>query len=479
MSWLSRQFEKRALVYAGVPLQDPALTQLFSIPGSNAGVHVDEDNVTSLSAYFSGVNLIASTLALVRFEVVKKMPKGGLEIVEDHITSRLMDIAPNQNMTSYSLIDMTQRDVVTWGNGYIYIERGDDDRPIALWPLPAAQMDVLQNASNGELTYKFRKKYAGEEDKVYKACDVVHIPGYGFNGVKGFSLVKYARNSLSIGVATDTYGASFFANDAQPGTVIETEKQLDLDAKQRIVSDYEDMTRGPFKARKTVILDEGMKQRTNQVSNEAAQFLDTRKYQNNEVSRLLRVPPQKMYNVDTIVAGSEAEDRNFVVGTMRPWAEKWAQELTRKLLSTAEQKKHSFRFKDNGNALITPDIGDRFEAYSRGRNSLSIYTINDIRIKEGMSRLDDSIADTLIAPTTMRILGGSDPSTPIHPDVVVASFTLLASFKEKVSLQFAKSLMNATMPGASDEFVNAMLAEFKKNEYIVEEPAAAKGMVEE
>lgn len=474
LSWFQRNVWRplalRSLKYAGIPLRDPGLAELFGVAPTSAGVHVDEQNVTSLASYFSAVQLIASSVARVNFELLQLASQDSVKVVNDEsqIVNRLLKFKPNKNYTPYSLLETTQFQAISWGNGYIYVDRNEDGFPVALWNLPANRVRPFYNKS-GDIVYEFQPYDATEQKKEYKSADIIHIPGFMFDGLKGYSLVSFARQSLALGMAQETFGASFFGNNAVPGGVIRHKDSLDDKAKTRLARDWEEKSMGPFRSRKVIVLDEDMEYKAIGIPPEDSQFLESREFQVKEICRWLRVPPHMLFEVNASTMGSiEEQGLDFITHSLGPWQDKWCQELRTKLLTLNEQRTKLFRPTNNSAILLSTDTNKRFDYYAKGRNSLSIYTINDIRRREGMPIIEDpKIGDQLIEPSTMKNVG-SPPAIP--PATIEMAIKIIQGFKQRIPEETAKGILQLAMPNASEGFITSLLATLKNNEYKQPEP---------
>ncbi len=475
LSWFQRNVWQplaiRSLKYAGIPLRDPGLAELFGVAPTNAGVHVDEQNVTSLASYFSACQLIASSVARVNFELLQVAKQDSVTVINDssEIANRLLKFKPNKNYTPYSLIETTQFQAITWGNGYIYIDRNENGFPVALWNLPANRVKPFY-AENGDIKYEFQPYDAKENKKIYPSADMIHIPGFMFDGLRGYSLVSFARQSLALGMAQETFGASFFGNNAVPGGVIMHKSSLDDKAKQRLARDWEEKSLGPFRSRKVIVLDEEMEYKAIGIPPEDSQFLESREFQVKEICRWLRVPPHMLFEVNASTIGSiEEQGLDFITHSLGPWQDKWCQELRLKLLTINEQRTKLFRPTNNSAVLLSTDTNGRFDAYAKGRNSLSIYTINDIRRREGMPIIDDpKVGDQLIEPSTMKNVGAP---MAVPPTTIEQTIKLIQGFQKPLPRDVAKGILQVAMPQASEDFINSLLSTLKTNELKEPEPA--------
>ena len=118
---------------------------------------------------------------------------------------------------------------------------------------------------------------------------MLHIPGLGFDGLVGYSPIAMAKNAIGLAIATEEYGAKFFANGATPGGVLEHPNVVK--DPERVRASWNAAFGGSANANKVAVLEEGMKYTPISISPEQAQFLETRKFQINEIARIFRVPP--------------------------------------------------------------------------------------------------------------------------------------------------------------------------------------------
>ena len=460
---------KRALKYAGIPLRDKALVELFGYKQNQSGVNVDENNAESVSAYFSGVTLISNVVGMLPTAVYKKEKNGGYSVDETHQCTNLFRNTLNANTTSIIGKEMMQRAAITWGNGYAYIERaGGQGMPIALWPLLPQQV-TPDYADNGEKVYKFKGTAAGEKDRTYKENEIVHVPGMSYDGLAGRSVVNLAAESLGVALAAERFGGSFFGNNAVPGGIVSHPGELSPEGEQNLKNELNKKMQGPYKSRRLIVLDEGMKYTPIGIPPEDSQFLQTRQFQVREVCRWLRIPPHMLFDMEgATFSNIENMSLQFLIYCIQPWLKRWMQELNRKLLTPDEQQ--SSRFDFDVSELLQMDTKTRFEVYSSGKN-MSVFTLNDILKREGLPTVDPEIGNIRIAPSTMKSLGEADPSTPIDPGVMQNAYATVKLMsgdgKKAVKWKHAKAVLDACMPSANEETIIALLRSLADANYVI------------
>jgi len=215
--------------------------------------------------------------------------------------------------------------------------------------------------------------------------NVLHIPGLGFDGLVGYSPIAMARNAIGMAIACEEYGAKFFANGASPGGVLEHPGTIRDPAKVR--ESWNSVYQGSSNSHRICVLEEGMKFQPIAISNEQAQFLETRKFQINEIARIFRVPPHMVGDLEkSSFSNIEEQSLEFVKYTLGPWVIRWEQALARALFSEAEKPRMFFKFNVDG--LLRGDYVSRMNGYAVGRQN-GWMSANDIRSLEDLDPIPE------------------------------------------------------------------------------------------
>ena len=213
--------------------------------------------------------------------------------------------------------------------------------------------------------------------------DVLHIPGLGFDGLVGYSPIAMAKNAIGMAIACEEYGAKFFANGAAPGGVLEHPGTIK--DPQRVRESWQSTFGGSGNANKIAVLEEGMKYTPIGISPEQAQFLETRKFQINEIARIFRVPPHMVGDLEkSSFSNIEQQSLEFVKYTLEPWVTRWEQTIQRSLLSTGEKSRYFVKFNLEG--LLRGDYQSRMNGYATARQN-GWMSANDIRELENLDRI--------------------------------------------------------------------------------------------
>lgn len=362
----------------------------FLFGRTTSGKPVNERTAMQTTAVYACVRILAEAVASLPLHVYEYQDDGGKKLVHDHPLYYLLHDEPNPEMTSFVFRETLMSHLLIWGNAYAQIIRDGAGRVLGLYPLLPDKMDV-QRDDRGNIYYVYSRN--SDENPMFKeygnirlkAEDVLHIPGLGFDGLIGYSPIAMAKNAVGMTLACEEYGASFFANGANPGGVLEHPGVLKDPSKVR--ESWNSVYRGVSNAHKIAVLEEGMKYQQIGIPPEEAQFLETRKFQVNEIARLYRIPPHMVGDLDkSSFSNIEQQSLEFVKYTLDPWVIRWEQSLQRSLLLPGEKGKYFIKLNVDG--LLRGDYQSRMNGYAVGRQN-GWFSANDIREMENMNPIPD------------------------------------------------------------------------------------------
>ncbi len=359
----------------------------FYMGGSTSGKQVTERSAMQMTAVYSCVRILSEAVAGLPLHLYRYKEGGGKEKAIDLPLYRLMHDEPNPEMSSFVFRETLMTHLLLWGNAYAQIIRNGKGEVIALYPLMPNKMRVERD-ENGSLYYEYIHS-SDEADTMKNTTvrltpyNVLHIPGLGFDGLVGYSPIAMAKNAIGMAIACEEYGAKFFANGAAPSGVLEHPGVIK--DPQKVREAWQSQFGGSQNANKIAVLEEGMKYTPISISPEQAQFLETRKFQINEIARIFRVPPHMVGDLEkSSFSNIEQQSLEFVKYTLDPWVMRWEQSLSRALF-TEEEKKTLF-FKFNVEGLLRGDYQSRMNGYATARQN-GWMSANDIRELENMDKI--------------------------------------------------------------------------------------------
>jgi HK97 family phage portal protein len=359
----------------------------FLMGSSTAGKNVTERSAMQMTAVYSCVRILAEAVAGLPLHLYRYKEDNGKEKAIDHTLYHLLHDEPNPEMSSFVFRETLMTHLLLWGNAYAQIIRNGKGEVIALYPLIPNRMTVNRDES-GQLYYEYSRaaddlNSNSSGNVILMPRDVLHIPGLGFDGLVGYSPIAMAKNAIGMAIACEEYGAKFFANGAAPSGVLEHPGTIKDPKKVREA--WQSQFGGSSNAGRVAVLEEGMKYTPISISPEQAQFLETRKFQINEIARIFRIPPHMVGDLEkSSFSNIEQQSLEFVKYTLDPWVIRWEQSLMRALLSNEEKKQYFIKFNLEG--LLRGDYESRMKGYSIGRQN-GWMSANDIRELENLDRI--------------------------------------------------------------------------------------------
>lgn len=364
----------------------PSYTYFFG--RSNAGKRVTDKTALQHTVVYACVRVLSEAVAQLPLHLYK-YTNSGKERVPQHPLYFLLHDQPNPEMTSFRFRETLMSHILIYGNAYAQIIRNGRGEIIGLYPLTPDRIKVDRDEHNKLIYIYSRYDEANPNIKtqgeiVLKQKDVLHIPGLGFDGLVGYSPIAMAKNALGISLACEEYGASFFANGASPSGILEHPGVIKNPAKIR---EAWHNAYGSGNSHKVAVLEEGMKYQPIAIPNNEAQFLETRKFQIEEIARLYRVPLHMIGDLDhATFSNVEHLSLDFVKYSLDPWLVRWEQELMRALLSESEKGKYFIKFNVEG--LLRGDYASRMQGYATARQN-GWMSANDIRELEDMNMISE------------------------------------------------------------------------------------------
>jgi HK97 family phage portal protein len=392
--------------------RDPAIARLFGVGnGTAAGIDVTVNTAMTLSAVFAAVNFWGETVGSLPLHVYRKTGDDGREIAAEHPANWLLHTEPNAGYTAKVFRRQLEIYRLLWGNAYAWVHW--DARGAAGWLelIEPWRVQVFRNPSEQMLRYRLDGNFD------VPGSDMLHIPGIGFDGLSGQSVISYAREQMGAAIAMQNHAAKFFGNGAQPSGLLEHPGVLKPEARAQLRADWEAVHGGASGSNKVAVLWEGMSYKPISIPNEDAQFLESRQFEVTEIARWFNLPPHVLRDLTRSTNNNiEHQGIELVVYSLLPVLVTYEQEFDRKLL--APPKLFS---KHNVNGLLRGDANSRANYYASLLNA-GIVTINEVRRWEELNPVPDG--DTHFVPLNMvpleiAVEGPEEPEpteTPTAPE---------------------------------------------------------------
>ena len=355
---------------------------------TNSGKRVNDRTAMQHTVVYACVRVLSEALAQLPLHVYE-YTENGKERAIKHPLYFLLHDQPNPEMTRFIFRETLMSHLLIYGNAFSQIIRNGRGDVMGLYPLTPDRMKVDRDDKN-RLIYRYSRydeanpNLKEQREIILPAEQVLHIAGLGFDGLVGYSPIAMAKNAIGISLACEEYGSTFFANGASPSGVLEH---------PGVIKDPEKIRRnwqnayGSVNSHKTAILEEGMKYTPISIPNNEAQFLETRKFQVEEIARLYRVPLHMIGDLDRATFSNiEQQSLEFVKYTLDPWLVRWEQALQKALFSDSEKGRYFIKFNVEG--LLRGDYASRMQGYSIGIQN-GFLCPNDIRTLENMNLIPE------------------------------------------------------------------------------------------
>jgi len=252
-----------------------------------AGAPVSETSAMRQTAVFSCVAIKAGVMAALPLTIYQHTDNGKKEAV-NHRLYPLLARDPNDLMTGFTWKELIFSNLMLAGNHYSVIEYDNAARVIGLLPVMPQTSKVER--VNGRNRYTFR--LSDGTDQVLDQEDVLHIPGIGFDGMKGLSPIQWAgRQPIGIALALEEFTGRIHSQGIRSTGQVTLPPKITKEGIARLRAEIEDLYTGNRNAGRPLILDHGATWNSMQLTMEDTQTLESRRFQVADICRLFRVPP--------------------------------------------------------------------------------------------------------------------------------------------------------------------------------------------
>lgn len=352
---------------------------------TDAGIEVDETSAVKFLAVFACISLISGDVGRLPLLLYEGKSDGSKVRVREHPAYDLLHTSPNEEMTALNYREVATTHNLLSGNHYSQIIRDKTGNLDSIWPISdPSNVVVYRGGNNGSIRYRW---HVGAERFDESAENILHIPGWGFNGLIGQSPISIARESIGLGIAADKFSSHFFANSATPSILLSVPADASMDdpTAKKYLKAFNDQYSGVGNTKKVMLLRNGETATTLTMPLKDAQFLESREFQKLEICGMFRVPPHKIaiHGANSNYNNLEQENQSYVDSCLIHWLARYEQCYNQQLLTPADRRRGLFfEFKVDG--LLRGDSESRGKFYQTLWNMGAI-TANEIRLLENMN----------------------------------------------------------------------------------------------
>lgn len=377
------------------------------IPFKGSPHQLTADAAMRLTAVYACVRVLCEGVSMLPFVLYKEGADGGKTVVKNHWLYRLFAVRPNNFQNPMEFREMMQQHCGLRGNGFARIVGNSAGIVTDLIPIHPDRVTIEMLS---DTNWRFRVRNADQTETILTRGQMFHLKCMSPDGVVGMNPIAAARESIATGLSAQDYGMRYFQNDATPGGWIEYPGQFKDDNQKRIFREEWQRQQSGRNRHKTAILEFGMKYHPIEITNQDAQYLETRKFSVSEIARLFRIPPHMIGDLEKATFSNiEQQSLEFVIHTLTPWLVRWEEAI-----------KYSFLEPEDGlcvefptRSLLRGDAAARAAYYHNG--ILDGWMVrNEARVFEGLNPIDG--LDEPLRPLNMVEESEAEAQPDANPD---------------------------------------------------------------
>ncbi|MCG7368008.1 phage portal protein [Pantoea sp. ACRSH] len=373
---------KSALLnWLGVPIELTTGTFWQEWMGmSSSGKVVSADKAIHLSAVWACVRLLSESVSTLPLKIYERQPDGSRKPATNHPAYQVLCRRPNLEMTPSRFMLMLVASICLRGNAFVE-KKMIGNRLVSLVPLLPQNM-VVKRLDNGSLEYTYTESGTS---RVIPAKNIMHIRGFGLDGVCGMMPMMAGRDVIGSAMAVEESAAKIFENGLQSSGFLSADGALNEEQRERLRG-YMAKFIGSRNAGKIMVLEGGLKYQNVTMNPEAAQMLESRAFSIEEICRWFRVPPFMVGHADkqsSWASSVEGMNLQFLTNTLRPLLVNIEQEISRCLLDGDEDLFAEFSVE----GLLRADSAGRAAYYTTALQN-GWMSRNDVRRLENMPPIE-------------------------------------------------------------------------------------------
>jgi len=368
-----------------------------------SGVTVSDSTALGVSTWWACVRVLSDTVGAMPLHVYRRQDDDRKTRDSSHPWYDTLHKAPNVWQTPIGFKSMMIGHLLLRGNFYARI---DDPQPQAdrmspsIVPLNPDRMEIPRQDQFGYVTYKYR--YSDGTTKEYSQDQILHVKLLSGDGLTGMSPLTYARETLGLAQAQSGYASSLFGGGGFIKYYLKTSKRLGPEGKKNFREGWRDL-HGDARTFEPPILEDDMDIKTLGMSNDDAQFLESRKFSAYELCQFLGVPPHLVFLLDRATFSNiEHQGLEFLTIHLNPYLVRIEQELQPWLGD-------DYFAEFLRDAIVRGDLSSRYTAYNMGLQA-GFITPNEVRLRENLDPLPGG--DELRTPLNMAPASGGQAQPP-------------------------------------------------------------------
>lgn len=401
-SWAKRLLRKSdpVLIETSAQLAAALGTGYSTVTGQSLSTRRSMQQAT----VFGCVRVLAESVGMLPCRLFTEQ---GKKPATEHRLYRLLALAPNDYMTAIEFWELLMTCLCLRGNFYAYKVYGLG----GIAELLPIDPDSVTPKLKDDWQVEYRVTFPNGSEETLSQREIWHVRLFTLDGLTGLNPIAYARNAISLGLNLEEHGQRLFTNGARPSGVLQTDQSLTDKAFDRLKTEFNEDYGGLANAYKPMVLEMGLEWKPISLNAEDSQFLESRKYQRDEICAIYRVPPHLVANLEKATFNNvENLGLSFVAYSLVPYLTRIEQRIRVGLLSESDQLRYYAKF--NTGALLRGDLKSRYEAYGTGIN-WGFLSPNDCRELEDLPPREGG--DLYLTPLNMTTNPGAEDENKATP----------------------------------------------------------------
>lgn len=393
--------EERAAHWSNLKTPSPDFLAAFGSP-VKSGQAVNSVTAQKVTVVARCVGILSESIAKLPLRVVRKTGKG-TEPAPDHYLTPLLEHSPNAVQDSFQFIEHGQSALLLRGNEICRTWRDRNYRIEAIDPIPWDEIEIRQSRPGERL-----QAYYYWRGKQLMPGEYLHLRAGGDHPILGSSVITMAREAIGLALATEEHGARLFSNGAQVPHAMSLEGELTDEQFSRLKNQLDSQHAGVGNAHRWMILEGGAKVASIGLTSEDSQFLESRRFQVEDISRAFGVPLFLLNSTEKSTSwgsGMEQLKKAFLSFTLQPWIRRWEYRLDRDLLSHADRKA-GYQIAFDTREFETPTLKELVEAIGKAIE-IGVMSINEGREWMNLNQIADGLGGQHFRPANWLSLGAN------------------------------------------------------------------------
>ncbi len=351
---------------------------------AGAGTIVNADTAMRVAAVYACVRIRSGVVANMPLHVKRRVDDRTRNDASEHPLWHLLRRKPNRWQTPSQFKRMMQAHLLLRGNAYALIVRSTAGIN-ELVPLHPDRVEVKQR---NDLSIVYHYDHKNGRRMTFGQAEIFHLVGMTLDGVRGVSVIKYARETIGLSLAMENHGANTFRTGARVSTILVHPGEIGPEGRENLRASLDEYRAGGDMEGRALILEEGVEIKPVSMTAEDAQWIESRRFSRTDIAMFFAVPPHMIGDTEKSTSwgtGIEAQTQGFVTFSAEDDLTTWEETINRDLIGAREPDLYA-RF--NRAALVRGDIKARWDAHVRAlqwgvRSPNEIRSAEDLNPREG------------------------------------------------------------------------------------------------